>query len=97
VLARSGLAPAHEARRVERAREESARGERVADRARAVVAAARSAVPAAPDVRRRRDLVRRGDDATDDRSRIADRRRLARPAAGAGGDARGGGLAALDP
>src|SRR3954465_11193307 len=47
-----GLAPAHEAGRVQRAGEQTARGERVGDRARAVVAARSAAVAAAPDVGR---------------------------------------------
>src|SRR3954447_25449477 len=71
--ARAGLAPALEAGGVERAREQPAGGERVADRARAVIAARRAAVAAAPHVGRAGDLVRRGDDARTDVPRTATR------------------------
>ena len=77
--ARTGFAVAHEAGRGERAVEQARGGERVGDRARAVVAAGVAAVPAAVDVRRGGDLVRGRDDPADD---VAARRRARARAAG---------------
>ena len=72
--ARAGIAPALKAGRVERRAEQAGGGERVADRARAVVAAGlEGAVAAAPDVGQRRDRVAGGDH-LGDRGRRAGRR-----------------------